>query len=88
MPAFPIPIAKDSPFPLENIPFGIFSPSKGTKKRAGTAIGDYVVDLAVLEQYGLFNSVSSAFGTIFSQVVDFILLPVFFYLLTAFQRKH
>lgn len=68
MPEFPIPIDAGSPFPLENIPYGIFSPKEDSKKRAGTAIGQYVVDLARLERRGLFDEVSNAFGNIFAQV--------------------
>jgi len=46
-----INIPRDSHFPLENLPFGVFKPGDG-KGRIGVALGDYVVDLAVLEQNG------------------------------------
>lgn len=44
-----IEVAADSDFPLENLPFGIFKP-KGETARVGTAIGEYVLDLAALEE--------------------------------------
>merc|ERR1719206_394106 len=44
-----------SDFPIQNIPFGIFSTTANPKPRAGTAIGDFAVDLAVLAENGLFD---------------------------------
>lgn len=52
---FPIQVSDESPFPLENIPFGIFSYGNSTR-RACAAIGDVVVDLSVLEQEELLDS--------------------------------
>lgn len=43
-----------SDFPIQNIPFGIFS-TKGTQPRAATRIGDTVIDLAILAEEGYFN---------------------------------
>ncbi|MFC0397568.1 fumarylacetoacetase [Paraburkholderia rhizosphaerae] len=40
-------------FPIQNLPFGIFSDTRDRSPRAGVAIGDRIVDLAVLEQAGL-----------------------------------
>lgn len=45
--------AASSLFPIHNLPYGIFSPKGGGKKRVGAAIGKYVLDLALLEQKGL-----------------------------------
>ena len=47
-----IDIPRDSHFPLENLPFGIFKPAQSTA-RVGVAIGDFVLDLAILEERGL-----------------------------------
>lgn len=49
-----IDVRADSDFPLENLPFGVFQPREG-RPRIGTAIGDLVVDLAVLEEQGCFD---------------------------------
>ncbi|MEZ4936540.1 MAG: fumarylacetoacetase [Crocinitomicaceae bacterium] len=42
-----IPIAKDSDFPIQNIPFGIFK-TKDEGPRVGSRIGDMVIDLNAL----------------------------------------
>ena len=44
-----IDIQRESHFPIQNLPFGIFRPRTGAA-RVGVAIGEYVVDLAALEQ--------------------------------------
>lgn len=49
-----IDIPADSDFPIQNIPFGIFS-NKGNPKRVGVAIGSYVLDLAALFDLGYFD---------------------------------
>ena len=54
-----IDIATDSDFSIHNLPYGIFSDAKdaagNNKRRAGVAIGEYVLDLAVLEAEGLLS---------------------------------
>src|SRR5438270_2308848 len=50
-----IDVAPDSHFPLENLPFGVFEPANGPA-RVGVAIGDQILDLAVIEEQGHFNS--------------------------------
>jgi fumarylacetoacetase len=44
--------APDHPFPLNNLPCGVFSPN-GDEPRCGMAIGDYVLDVSALEEAGL-----------------------------------
>jgi fumarylacetoacetase len=41
-------------FPVQNLPFGVFSPSAGTP-RVGVAIGDRVLDVSALLAAGLFD---------------------------------
>jgi len=48
-----IEIPADSHFPLENLPFGIFKP-RNDAARVGVGLGDYVVDLCVLQEAGHF----------------------------------
>jgi fumarylacetoacetase len=48
-----VDIAPESHFPLENLPFGVFKPRDGDA-RIGVALGDYVVDLAALQEAGHF----------------------------------
>lgn len=54
-----IEIATDSHFPIQNLPFGIFRPKNNDKPRVGIAIGDFVLDLAVLAENGLFDSIAA-----------------------------
>lgn len=49
-----IDVAPDSHFPIQNLPFGIFKPN-GEKARVGVAIGEFVIDLSVLEEHGHFR---------------------------------
>ena len=46
-------IDPQSDFTIHNLPYGIFSETAQGKKRVGVAIGDWVLDLAALEQKGL-----------------------------------
>ncbi len=46
-----IEVPRDSHFPLENLPFGVFKPRDGDA-RIGVAIGEEIVDLSVLEEKG------------------------------------
>ena len=42
-------------FPLNNLPYGVFS-TEGTAPRAGVAIGDFVLDVAALEENGILSA--------------------------------
>jgi fumarylacetoacetase len=61
-----IEVSTDSHFPLENLPFGVFQPKDG-RPRVGVAIGDFVVDLSVLEKLGHFQSPEFRDQKVFSQ---------------------
>ncbi|HEY4798975.1 MAG TPA: fumarylacetoacetase [Bacteroidia bacterium] len=52
-----IEVKKDSDFPIQNLPFGIFK-TKTLLPRAGIAIGEYVLDLAELKKTGVFNKLN------------------------------
>lgn len=54
MPCF-LPIPVDHPFPIQNLPYGVFS-GREQGPRVGVAIGDYVLDLSVLAEAGLLPS--------------------------------
>lgn len=47
-----IPVDPQSDFPIENLPYGVFSSPDNHSPRVGVAIGDWVLDLAVLEAKG------------------------------------
>ncbi len=50
-----IDIAADSDFTLHNLPYGIFSETPEGLRRVGVALGDWVIDLTVLEQHQLLD---------------------------------
>ena len=52
-----IEISPDSDFPIQNLPFGIYS-TLSKSKRVGVAIGTKIIDLAVLFDLGYLNSLS------------------------------
>ena len=58
----------ESHFPLQNLPYGVFSPGPRAGRRIGTRIGDTVVDLAALEDAGLLQDAGLPRG-LFSQPV-------------------
>ncbi|MBR1251203.1 fumarylacetoacetase [Bradyrhizobium sp. AUGA SZCCT0169] len=45
-----IPVDPTSDFPIQNLPYGVFSAKDGLAPRVGVAIGDYVLDLWQLAQ--------------------------------------
>jgi fumarylacetoacetase len=47
-----IEVDPSSDFPIQNLPYGVFSSADGLAPRVGVAIGDYVLDLWELEQDG------------------------------------
>ena len=50
-----IPYDQNNNFPLENIPFGVFTNPKNGKVRCCTRIGDFIIDLSELEHARLFD---------------------------------
>jgi fumarylacetoacetase len=52
-----IDVAPDSHFPIQNLPYGVFSAKDGLAPRVGVAIGDYVLDLWQLAQHCRFDEV-------------------------------
>jgi len=48
-----VEVARDSHFPIQNLPYGVFSTTADPAPRAGAAIGDCIIDLAVLEDAGM-----------------------------------
>jgi len=48
-------VEEKSPFPIQNLPYGIFSPPDSSTPRVGVAIGEHVLDLALLNAEGAFD---------------------------------
>src|SRR4051795_3709222 len=60
-----IDVSPESHFPIQNLPYGIFRPKDGPA-RAGVAIGDLVLDLAVLEEAGHFRELGQGAAPLFA----------------------
>lgn len=79
LPAIPmkswVQIPKASDFSIYNLPFGIFQ-TKRISPRAGIAIGDKIVDLAVLHEEGFFSDMTQMPHGVFQKdtLNDFIAL--------------
>ncbi len=52
-----VDVPKDSDFPIQNLPFGVFC-TPGLSPRLCTAIGDQVADLQVLAEHGFFDDLN------------------------------
>jgi fumarylacetoacetase len=50
-----IPVDPESDFPIQNLPYGVFSTFDDSAPRVGVAIGEFVLDLSKLEQAGMFD---------------------------------
>ena len=51
-----LPVASDSDFPIQNIPFGVFL-TPDDVITIGSRIGDFAIDLGALHQLGYFNEI-------------------------------
>jgi fumarylacetoacetase len=59
-----IEVPPDSHFPIQNLPYGIFRPHDG-RPRAGVAIGEFVLDLGLLEERGFLPALGSGARPLF-----------------------
>jgi fumarylacetoacetase len=62
-----VEVPTDSHFPLQNLPLGVFRRRTGGPPRVGVAIGDFVLDLALLEEQGLLDCPSLGGEPVFDQ---------------------
>lgn len=51
-----VPVAPDSDFPIQNLPYGVFRRRSGGQPAIGVAIGEFVLDLAQLQSHGLLQN--------------------------------
>lgn len=70
-----VEVPENSDFPIQNLPFGIFE-TKDRDARAGIAIGNHIVDLAMLHEEGFLNLFDGPMSKYFHQpfLNDFISL--------------
>ena len=54
-----IQYSNDTHFPIHNLPYGVFKPKPDGSSRIGVAIGEFILDLSVLEDKGLLKNSSS-----------------------------
>jgi fumarylacetoacetase len=62
-----VPVPPESHFPIQNLPYGIFRRRSGGEPRAGVAIGESLLDLAVLEAEGLMDGPALKGRIVFGQ---------------------
>jgi fumarylacetoacetase len=60
-----VPYNSDTYFPIQNIPFGVFR--NGSEEHVCTAIGDFILDLNLLEKHGYFSNASFAGKKVFRE---------------------
>lgn len=62
-----IEVEPDSHFPIQNLPYGVFRPRQGGHPRIGAAIGNYVLDLAALDNAGCFDKTAVSGKAVFTK---------------------
>ena len=62
-----IEVNPESHFPIQNLPYGVFSTKDNQTPRIGVAIGEYVLDLSVLEKEGFFKEIIGNDVSIFNR---------------------
>jgi fumarylacetoacetase len=62
-----IPVIENSHFPIQNLPYGVFKPNALSKPRIGVAIGDFILDLSILEAEGFFANIFGKPSYIFAK---------------------
>lgn len=60
--------AEETPFTLDNIPYGVITTADNPRPRCATAFGDNAVDLYKLETDGFFASIPGLAEHVFSEV--------------------
>ena len=62
-----IEVEENSDFPIQNIPFGVCSPKEGGDLHVVTAIGNFAIDLAHLDEAGIFEGTEIEGAEIFHE---------------------
>ena len=57
-----IEVSPESHFPIQNLPYGIFSTKENSNPRVGTRLGDFVIDLSILDEENLFGKQYNLFN--------------------------
>jgi len=62
-----LPVEENSHFPIQNLPYGVFQPCDNSMPRIGVLIGDWILDLSVLESEKIFADVLGGDSSLFAQ---------------------
>ena len=62
-----IDVPEASHFPIQNLPYCVFKPNTESSPRVGVRIGDYILDLSVLESENFFKEIPGIPSSIFSE---------------------
>jgi fumarylacetoacetase len=62
-----LPVPPESHFPIQNLPYGVFRRHADDPPHIGVAIGDWVLDLRVLEERGLLDTPASRGQRVFAE---------------------
>jgi len=62
-----IPVEPESHFPIQNLPYGVFRRRSGNNPAIGVAIGDFVLDLAFLDEQNLLATPSFGGRRVFTE---------------------
>jgi fumarylacetoacetase len=54
-----LPVPPESHFPIQNLPYGVFAEDAGGAEKIGVAIGDWVLDLTALDEFGLLSGLGT-----------------------------
>lgn len=60
----------ETPFTIDNLPYGVISTAETPTPRCATVLEDDVIDLSALEKDGYFKSIPGFKGEVFSTVSD------------------
>jgi len=67
-----VEINPGSDFPIQNLPFGIFQ-TEERSPRVGVAIGDFILDLTVIAQAGLFDTIDFDKGVFSRNILNWFI---------------
>ncbi len=65
-----VEVSADSDFPIQNLPFGVFTTKTNTRPRVCTRIGDFIVDLVVLDHLSMLDDCEISHSVFDNQYIN------------------
>ena len=65
-----VEVSVDSDFPIQNLPFGVFNTKTNTRPRVCTRIGDFIVDLVVLDHLSMLDECEISHSVFDNQYIN------------------